>query len=35
MTLEIEDLNFGKPLSYEDKIALLARDCAFMHECME
>ena len=35
LTLEIEDLNLGRPLTSEEKIALLARDCAFMHECME
>jgi sugar phosphate isomerase/epimerase len=35
LTLEIDDLNFGKPLSSEEKVSLLARDCAFMHECME
>jgi sugar phosphate isomerase/epimerase len=35
LTLEIEDLNLDHPLSAEDKIALLARDCVFMRECME
>lgn len=35
LTLEIDDLNFGKPLSAEEKIAILARDRAFMQECME
>ena len=35
LTLEIEDLNMKNPLTYEEKIALLARDCAFMRECME
>ena len=35
LTLEIEDLNLGRTLSYNEKIALLARDCAFMQECME
>ena len=35
LTLEIEDLNFGRPFSSEEKIAVLSRDCAFMHECME
>jgi sugar phosphate isomerase/epimerase len=35
LTLEIEDLNLQGPLTYEEKIALLARDCAFMRECME
>jgi sugar phosphate isomerase/epimerase len=34
LTLEIEDLNLPHPLSYEEKIELLARDCAFMRECM-
>ncbi|MDD1685521.1 sugar phosphate isomerase/epimerase family protein [Methanoregula sp.] len=35
LTLEIEDLNFGRPYSADEKIALLAQDCAFMHECMD
>lgn len=35
LTLEIEDLTFGRPFSSDEKIAVLARDCAFMHECME
>ncbi len=35
LTLEIEDLNFGRPLSADEKIAVLAQDCAFMHECMD
>jgi sugar phosphate isomerase/epimerase len=35
LTLEIEDLNLPRPLTYEEKIALLARDCAFMRECMD
>src|SRR5665647_1068377 len=35
LTLEIEDLNLDNPLSAEEKVALLARDCAFMQECME
>jgi sugar phosphate isomerase/epimerase len=35
LTLEIDDLNLGKPLSAEEKIALLSRDSAFMHECMD
>jgi sugar phosphate isomerase/epimerase len=34
MTLEIDDLNFPHPLSAEEKIAVLSRDRAFMHECM-
>lgn len=35
LTLEIDDLNFGRPLSAEEKIAVLSRDRAFMQECME
>jgi sugar phosphate isomerase/epimerase len=35
LTLEIEDLTFGHHLSSDEKIAVLERDCAFMHECME
>ena len=35
LTLEIEDLNLNHPLSAEEKIALLARDCVFMRETME
>jgi sugar phosphate isomerase/epimerase len=35
LTLELEDLNFGRPLSADEKIAVLAQDCAFMHECMD
>lgn len=35
LTLEIEDLNFGSPLSSSGKVKLLAGDCAFMHECMD
>ncbi len=35
LTLEIEDLNLDRPYSAEEKVELLARDCAFMHECME
>jgi sugar phosphate isomerase/epimerase len=35
LTLEIEDLNLPRPLSAEEKIALLARDCTFMQEIME
>jgi sugar phosphate isomerase/epimerase len=34
LTLEIDDLNFPKPLTAEEKIAILSRDRAFMHECM-
>ena len=35
LTLEIEDLNFSRPYSAEEKIAVLTRDSLFMHECME
>lgn len=35
LTLEIEDLNFDRPFSAEEKIDVLTRDCAFMRECME
>jgi len=35
LMLEIDDLNFGKPLSAEEKCAILMRDNAFMRECME
>jgi sugar phosphate isomerase/epimerase len=35
LTLEIEDLNLDRSLTAEEKVALLARDCAFMQECME
>jgi sugar phosphate isomerase/epimerase len=35
LMLEIDDLNFGKPLSAEEKCAILIRDNAFMRECME
>ena len=35
LTLEIEDLNFDRPLSAEEKIAILSHDCTFMRECME
>jgi sugar phosphate isomerase/epimerase len=35
LTLEIEDLNFGRNLTPDEKIAVLAGDCAFMHECMD
>lgn len=34
LTLEIDDLNFPHPFSAEEKIAVLSRDRAFMHECM-
>jgi sugar phosphate isomerase/epimerase len=35
LTLEIEDLNLERALSYNEKIALIASDCAFMKECMK
>jgi sugar phosphate isomerase/epimerase len=35
LTLEIDDLTFSRLLSADAKIALLAQDCTFMHECME
>ena len=35
LTLEIEDLNLARPLTAEEKVALIARDCAFLRECME
>lgn len=35
LTLEIDDLNFPRVLSADEKIAVLARDLAFMQECME
>jgi len=35
LTLEIEDLNLERALSYHEKIALIARDCTFMKECMK
>jgi sugar phosphate isomerase/epimerase len=35
LTLEIEDLNLGRPFTAGEKVALLAGECAFMHECME
>lgn len=34
LTIEIEDLNLDRPLSAEEKVAMLARDCTFMRECM-
>ena len=34
LTLEIDDLTFGRPLSSEEKITILKNDCAFMRECM-
>ena len=35
LTLEIDDLNFPHSLSAGEKIAILQRDSAFMHECMD
>ncbi len=35
LTLEIDDLNFRNHLTAEEKIAVLSRDRAFMHECMD
>jgi sugar phosphate isomerase/epimerase len=35
LTLEIDDLNFTRILSADEKIGVLSRDAAFMHECME
>jgi sugar phosphate isomerase/epimerase len=35
LTLEIEDLNFGRPYTSGEKIALLVQECAFMHHCMD
>jgi sugar phosphate isomerase/epimerase len=35
LILEIEDLTFDHTLSAQEKIAILARDCVFMHECMD
>jgi sugar phosphate isomerase/epimerase len=34
LMLEIDDLNFSRPLTAGEKIAILSRDCAFMKECM-
>lgn len=34
LTLEIEDLNFNRYYSADEKIAVLTRDCAFMKECI-
>jgi sugar phosphate isomerase/epimerase len=33
LTLEIEDLNFGRPLTSQEKVSLLARDLAFLQDC--
>ncbi len=35
LMLEIDDLNFKKPLSAEEKCTILARDLSFMRKCME
>jgi sugar phosphate isomerase/epimerase len=35
LMLEIDDLNFPKPLSAEEKCTILARDLSFMKKCME
>jgi sugar phosphate isomerase/epimerase len=35
LMLEIDDLNFQKPLSAGEKCAILARDLSFMRKCME
>jgi sugar phosphate isomerase/epimerase len=35
LMLEIDDLNFSRPLTADEKITILSRDCAFMKECME
>jgi len=34
LTLEIDDLNFPHTLSAEEKVVVLSRDRAFMHEIM-
>ncbi|MEN6443710.1 MAG: sugar phosphate isomerase/epimerase [Methanoregula sp.] len=34
LVLEIDDLNFSRTLSADEKIAILRRDSAFMHECL-
>jgi len=34
LMLEIDDLNFGRPVSSSEKIAVLSRDNAFMRTCM-
>jgi sugar phosphate isomerase/epimerase len=34
LTLEIDDLNFPRPKTAEEKIAVLSRDQVFMHGCM-
>ncbi|MDD5023821.1 MAG: TIM barrel protein, partial [Methanoregula sp.] len=35
LTIEIEDLTFKRGLSSEEKIDIVARDAAFLHECMD
>lgn len=35
LTLEIDDLNYPRPLDAGEKIAILARDRVFMQECLE
>ncbi len=35
LILEIDDLNFEKPLSAGEKCTVLARDLVFMRDCME
>ena len=35
LMLEIDDLNFPKPLPAEEKCAILAQDLSFMRKCME
>jgi len=35
LMLEIDDLNFPKPLPAEEKCAILAKDLSFMRKCME
>jgi sugar phosphate isomerase/epimerase len=35
LILEIDDLNFSRSLSVDEKIAILQRDSAFMHKCMD
>jgi len=34
LMLEIDDLNFSRPVTSSEKIAVLSRDNAFMRECM-
>jgi sugar phosphate isomerase/epimerase len=33
LTLEIEDLNFGRPFTSQEKVSLLAADRAFLEQC--